>query len=236
LAIELKATDAAPYRDRGLARKAKGDLDGAIVDYTLALELKPNDAVAYRDRGLARKAKGDLDGATTDYAKAIEANPKYDWAYYDRGCLHYDARDFTNALVDYRKVVELNRTNDYARFRVCMSRGRLGEMEAAAKDLQEYLSGRVYGKMEDWVSKIGQFLAGQLGDPEFLAAAKNADPKKEAGQLCEAYFYAGTKRLLAGDNATATDYFQKSIATDMKDYYEYASAVAELKFLKGQAQ
>jgi len=30
------------------------------------------------------------------------------------------------------------------------------------------------------------------------------------------------------------DYFQKSIATDRKDFIEYASAAAELKLLKGQ--
>ena len=117
-----------------------------------------------------------------------------------------------------------------------MSRAGLGEADTATTELQKYLSGRANGKTEDWVAKIGQYLAGQLAEREFLAAAKNADPKKEAGQLCEAYFYAGSKRLLAGDKAAAADYFQKSIATDMKDYYEYASAAAELKFLKGQTK
>jgi lipoprotein NlpI len=117
-----------------------------------------------------------------------------------------------------------------------LSRARLGEADAATTELREYLSGRTYGKTEEWTSRIGHFLAGQLAEPEFLAAAKDADPKKEAGQLCEAYFYAGTKRLLAGDKATATEYFQKSIATEMKGYYEYASAAAELKFLKGETK
>jgi lipoprotein NlpI len=153
-------------------------------------------------------------------------------AYQARGCLHYDSRDFTHALVDFRKAVELASTNDYAWFRVWLSRVTLGEADAATTELQKYLSGRVYGKTKEWTSKIGQFLAGQLAEADFLAAAKNTDPRTEAGQLCEAYFYAGSKRLLAGDKAVATDYFQKSIATDQKHYFEYASAVAELKFLK----
>jgi len=137
-------------------------------------------------------------------------------------------------VVDFRKAIELNPTNDYARFRVWLSRASLGEADAATTELQQYLSSRANGKKEDWVSKIGLFLAGQMAEPDFLAAAKNADPKTEAGQLCEAYFYAGSKRLLAGDKAATADYFQKSIATDRKDYYEYISAAAELKFLKEQ--
>ena len=38
----------------------------------------------------------------------------------------------------------------------------------------------------------------------------------------------------AANKATATDYFQKSVATDAKDYYEFTSAAAELKFLKAR--
>jgi lipoprotein NlpI len=131
-------------------------------------------------------------------------------------------------------VIELNATNDYAHFRVWLSRARLGQTEAATTELQQYLSGRANGKPEDWASQVGHFLAGQMAEPDFLAAAKNADPKTESGQLCEAYFYAGSKRLLAGDKAAATDYFQKSIATGMKAYIEYTTAEAELNFLKGQ--
>jgi lipoprotein NlpI len=101
-------------------------------------------------------------------------------------------------------------------------------------ELQTYLAGRTNGQPDDWPSEIGHFLAGQLAEPEFLAAAKNADSKKETGQLCEAYFYAGSKRLFAGEKAAAMDYSHKSIATERKDFIEYASAVAELKSLKGQ--
>jgi lipoprotein NlpI len=46
--------------------------------------------------------------------------------------------------------------------------------------------------------------------------------------------YVRSKRLLAGDKAPAMDYFQKSVATNMKDYVEYTSAMAELKFLNAQ--
>jgi Flp pilus assembly protein TadD len=47
----------------GVARKAKGDVEGALLDYFEAIRLKPDDALAFDNRGLVRKAKGDLERA-----------------------------------------------------------------------------------------------------------------------------------------------------------------------------
>jgi lipoprotein NlpI len=137
-------------------------------------------------------------------------------------------------LDDFRKVLELDSSHDSARFRIWLIRARQGDAEAATTELRTYLADRFPGKPDDWIAKIGRFLAGQLAEPDFLAAAKNADHKKEAGQLCAAYFYAGSKRLVADDKATAMDYFQKSIATDQNALLEYTGAVAELMFLKAR--
>jgi len=235
-AIELNPEYAMLYINRGSARETKGDLDGAIADFTKAIELKPDYAYgAYYNRGNAKSKKGDFEGAIADYSNAITLNPKYALAYHNRGSLRYHAHDFTEALMDFRKVCEVDSSlQDYARFQVWLVRVSLGEAEAASAELQTYLGSRATGKPDDWVSKIGRFLAGQLAEPEFLAVAKNADQEKEAGQLCQAYFYVGSKHLFAGDNAAAEDYFRKSIATNQRAYTEYSSAVAELGFLKDQ--
>jgi tetratricopeptide (TPR) repeat protein len=44
----------------------KGDLDGAIADYTRALEFETNDASLFYGRGSARQKKNDLEGALAD--------------------------------------------------------------------------------------------------------------------------------------------------------------------------
>jgi tetratricopeptide (TPR) repeat protein len=55
--IELSPTtarpSAIPYRKRGEAYKAKGDLGRAIADYNKAIEIDPRDAISYRNRGYA---------------------------------------------------------------------------------------------------------------------------------------------------------------------------------------
>jgi lipoprotein NlpI len=211
-----------------------GDLDGAIADLTEAIELKPDFADAYYDRGIAKICKGDLDGAIADFTKALDLNPENVLAYHNRGCLRYDLLDFTNALADFKKVVEFDPSSDYAHFRIWLIRTRLGQAEASV-ELQSYLTGRTKGKPDDWASQVGRFLSGQLTEPDFLVAAKNANTQTQAGQrLCEAYFYAGSKHLFADDKETAADYFQKSVATGRKSCTEYQSALAELKLLKAE--
>ena len=76
VAQSLKTAEA--YNNRGLERQAKGDLDGAIDDYTKAIELKAKAnilATVYNNRANARMAKNDLDGAIADYGKASELEP-----------------------------------------------------------------------------------------------------------------------------------------------------------------
>jgi tetratricopeptide (TPR) repeat protein len=49
-AIEIIPQNADLFYDRGLAHRAKGEIDKAIADYTHAIELNPRHAAAYNSR------------------------------------------------------------------------------------------------------------------------------------------------------------------------------------------
>jgi HEAT repeat protein len=169
-----------------------------------------------------------------DSTKAIALNPKDGGTYHDRGCVYYNSHDFTNALADFRKSCELgSNSQDYSYYRIWLIRARSEEMDAATVELKAYLDNRKTGKPNDWPSKVGRFLAGQLTESDFLKAAEDTNPRTDQEQHCEAYFYAGSKRLIEDDKTTATDYFKKCLATDVKHFEEYQSADAEMKFLLG---
>ena len=69
----LPKPDAAIFCNRGNAKQAKGDLDGAIADYDQAIAIQPNFAEYYRNRSVAKKRKGELEAAMADCNKAIQA-------------------------------------------------------------------------------------------------------------------------------------------------------------------
>jgi lipoprotein NlpI len=118
---------------------------------------------------------------------------------------------------------------DYPRLSISLIRTRLGETDAASKELSAYLDRRQKTRAGDWFSKVAEHLLGKLSETELLAAAGSPDAKTDRGQHCEAWFYAGMKKLFSGDKKTAADYFHKCLATEQKDFIEFQLAQSELK-------
>ncbi len=153
--------------------------------------------------------------------------------YHAQGCADYNAQRFTNALADFRKSCELGSDNqDYSYFRIWLIRARLGEKEAATQELAAYLDGRKVEHPDDWPSKIGRFLAGQLSESDFLKAADDPNLQTSKEQHCEGYFYVGSKHLIENDKMAAVEFFKKCLTTNVTDFEEYTSAASELLFLQ----
>jgi tetratricopeptide (TPR) repeat protein len=61
----------AALNNRGAARHAKGDLEGALLDYTEAIRIDPDYSAAFYNRGNVHLAKGDLERAQRDHNEAF---------------------------------------------------------------------------------------------------------------------------------------------------------------------
>jgi tetratricopeptide (TPR) repeat protein len=229
-AIKLDPTNANAYTGRGDAKQAKGDNDGAIVDYNRAIEVDPINANAYNGRGNTKQTKGDNGGAIADYSRAIELNPDANY-YYNRGAVYFIKRDWPSALADLRRSRELNKEDKDSPPWIWLIRARQGEKEAANQELAAEMKQHLIDAPGDWASQITNFLLGKVYEADFLAAAISVDAEKKRDQQCDAWFYAGMKRLLDGDRPAATDYFKRALATEAKTEEEYEFAAAELKTL-----
>jgi ankyrin repeat protein len=156
--------------------------------------------------------------------------------YHTQGCSDYNARRFADALADFRKSCELGSDyEDYSYYRIWLIRSRQGEEEAATKELQTYLVERTPQLPTDWPLQVGRFLTGQLSESDFIKAADNTNAQTSSGQHCEAYFYAGSKRMINGDKMGAVDDLKKCLATNMTTFEEFQSASAELFQLEAPA-
>ncbi|MFH8350261.1 tetratricopeptide repeat protein [Streptomyces sp. NPDC018045] len=102
------------YALRGRERRAAGDMEAALADYTAALDLAPRLGSAYEGRGNTYFLTRRHDEALADYTRAIELNPDNPWPHIQRGDT-YEAMDrYDDALTDYTRAIELNPDNPWA--------------------------------------------------------------------------------------------------------------------------
>jgi lipoprotein NlpI len=235
-AIRLRPDHAEFYLGRGAARHTEEDLTGALSDYNKSIDLKPEFAEAYANRGQAKQATGDPTGALADYNTAARLNPALGSQIAPGlralGFFRYNLREFSQALANFRRACEMDPSDDYAHFGVWLVRSRLGEASLAADELQMYFKNQSGVRPDAWSSKIGTFLIGAITEPELFAAAEDLGQRRQAEQRCEAYFYAATKRLSAGDKSIARNYLENCVATGAKSCQEYLIARSELESMK----
>lgn len=229
--IELDPNLAEAYHNRALAKFKKHDYGGAIIDYTKAIELDSQLTEAYLGRADSKAHSSDRAGAIADCSEALKINPRSSAAYAALGYLFYDSHSWRDALTNFRTSIANGSSNqDYEQLRIFLIRLRLGEREAAIKDLEQYLASR-NGKANDWFLRIGHFLTGRMSEEEFLAIAKRGEKHTVQEQQCEAYFYAASVRMVKGEKAKAREYFRRSVETNIATFTEYLSAKAELELL-----
>jgi len=227
-ALQFDPKLAQAYDNRGDAKTETGDFDGAIADFNRALQLNPKYAKAYDNRGLAKLSRGDLDGAMADFNRALQLNPKLAPAYAGHGSANFLAHNWTAALQGYRRFCELSQRNQaYPRLFIWIIRSRLGEREAADKELATHFN----AEPGTWVSKVATYLLGNLSEAELFTAAASPDANTDRGQHCEAWFYAGMKNVLGDDKWAAAQFFKKCLATGQKNAVEYHFAKEELNAL-----
>jgi lipoprotein NlpI len=216
--------------ESGATKATDGDSAGAIADYTRAIKLDPKNVNAYNNRGTEKQNLGDIAGALADFSRAIEINPLEPDPYYNRGTIYFLKHDWKKALSDLRRHDELNEEDEDAPPLIWAAQARLGEKKAADSGLSSFVANHPE-QANPFYAKLDDFLLGKISEQDLLAVADSAEEDKRSEQQCEAWYYAGLKRLLNGDKAHATEAFRKAVATEGKTTNEYDFAGAELKDL-----
>ena len=95
---------------------------------------------------------------------------------------------------------------------------------AANSELRAYLTERK--STDEWGLKRARFLLDEIDEDLFLRKTARAP-----GELCEAYFYSGIKRLLTGDKSGAMDLFDTCTRFEIRGFVEHQLARIQMKEL-----
>jgi uncharacterized caspase-like protein len=148
----IQPKSAEDFYNQGLKKKKKGDLKGALTDYTEAIQINRDWGnfnsgyhglpTAYNNRGIVKSALGDEQGALEDYTEAIQLKPDYALAYNNRGIVNSDLGDNQAALKDYNQAIQINQNwGDIGLWAAYYNRGiakrALGNNQEAIEDYNE---------------------------------------------------------------------------------------------------
>jgi Flp pilus assembly protein TadD len=86
----------------------KGNLSGAVLQFTQAVRLRPDDPTANNALGAVLLASGNVDGAIGYLKTALVGRPDYFDAHYNLGNALASQGDFPGALLHFRAAVRLN--------------------------------------------------------------------------------------------------------------------------------
>jgi len=209
---------AAALNKSGTEKLAKGDLQGAAVDFSAAIKARPSFVYAYISRGVIRNRVGQFNRAIRDFDVTIQLQPSVT-AYMDRAQARLDKGDADGAVVDYIK--SLDYTTDFPRSELAAGVGKIFESRATAKQVKGDFDGAAddysraieeYAGKNDESARILQAVVLRRlnrGNP-MLGLEKSLDAWKDEWPKAVASFLTGTlpqdaflAKAGAGDAAAA---------------------------------
>jgi lipoprotein NlpI len=148
--------------------------------------------------------------------------------------LQYNSSQWSPALENLRKTVALKCSEDDPMFYIWLIQAQTGKEADANEELGAFVDSLQGVKTKEWQASIGRFLTGNLPESEFIiqASINTNRPSAIIEQVSEAYFYAGMKHKLAGDEQGAASLFQKCLDAGDDNNLGNWSARAELRAFK----
>jgi tetratricopeptide (TPR) repeat protein len=98
----------AAFMRRAYAHDHRGNLDGAVADYTRAVEVYPGATAAYLSRGDFYERLGRPNLALADFSTAIRIAPRNVQAYVKLGKLYIKQGEFDLAIANYSILIDIN--------------------------------------------------------------------------------------------------------------------------------
>ncbi|HEY1803243.1 MAG TPA: tetratricopeptide repeat protein, partial [Terracidiphilus sp.] len=95
-------------RQRAKIYTTRGNLAGALADYSEAIRLQPETAALWSDRGEVDLGLHEYGNAIEDEARAIQLDPKLASAYYLRNVAFANSGDRAKAVTDLHTAVDLD--------------------------------------------------------------------------------------------------------------------------------
>jgi lipoprotein NlpI len=232
--VERSPFDESAIWNRAKLRQHLGQWEISVEELQAALD-RTESRLLYQELGWAQWGLGDYDGALESFSRVIELGGMGVHPLMARGMTLAYLGHLPEAQADLEEAVSMRQQGaDYAHFMLWLVRARQGDREDGDVTLAAFFDSGDTRILGPWPVMIAEFLLGRITEEELLAVAEKSKYLKPGEQVCEASYYAGMVRLIDGDEPAAINHFRRVIDTEVRNYYEYYGAMAELRRLDGE--
>ena len=201
----------------------------ALDDYRAAVEANPRDPIHYVNTAYVLDHLGDLTAALEDSDTAIRIGPQVARTHECRGIIYFRHDRLREALADFENCAALTTAPiAYVHLHLWLVRQRLGEKDAADRELRTIFQPIEPTRDNIWLTALAAYALGEVPDNALIEIATHAHPGQDRAHLCEAFYFIGEKKRLAGDWDAAAEYFHQCLATGQSHWQEYGFAACEL--------
>jgi lipoprotein NlpI len=179
---------------------------------------------ALQGLGLVALQARDAKTALAYFNRALQLNV-HPQPFLSRAVAEIALESYHDAILDLSQAEQLDPKNqDGPEAMLWVTRALNGDVDGANAELRAYLNERK--STDDWGLKRASFLLNEIDEDVFLRKTARGP-----GELCEAYFYAAIKRLVAGDKSGAMDLFDTCARFEIRGFVEDQLARIKMKEL-----
>lgn len=239
-ALSIDPSNTLAYNNRGTARAALNDRNGALEDFDRALQLDPEMAEALYNRGSLRTDLGDFKGAIRDETEAIRICAADGRAWHGRGRARQAMGDEAGARADFAEAYRIQ--TSLLRAAGLDAEGGTAARERASEEVRTLNSeGNGRASKGDWEGAIDRYSEALRIDPGVAALYNNrgnaraakgdqrgavadySDALRIDPNFGEAYANRGMSRALLGDLTGAVADYSSALKIDPRDPAVYAN-------------
>ncbi len=226
-AVEVDPRFDVALTNRGFTLMNQGNFEEAENDFTESLKINAAQPNVISLRAGSKLARGDIDGAIKDYTDVLKWNNKNPVGHAELGFALFFGGKKSDALKEFDKAFELDSQLRFLlpwRYLTMLYLGQKPEADAKFASLFA-----IPADKRLWGDALLIYLADKQSETALRKEINTVDPKATDPQSCEAEFFIGQRKLLAGQTDVAKAHFEAALKYKSTQLSAYRGAKFALK-------
>ena len=213
--------------NRGYVQMNRGDFESAENDFTQSLTLNAAQPSVLSLRAGSKLSRGDVEAAIADYRDVLKWDSKNSYGHAELGFALYFAGKTQESLAEFDKVTEIDPKLRFVlpwRYLAMLSLGQKQQADAKfAADLT------IAKEKREWPDQLLIYLGDKQSEQDLRKSINNQDAKAADAQICEAEFFVGQRKFVAGQKDAAKVHFAAALKSKSTQLSAYRGAKLAVK-------